>query len=73
MPTFTQEKTRFEIACERRIHELEAELSELQSDCDAKDNLIDDLRVELHSKTVTLNRVISDRTYLPSGTQSGTQ
>lgn len=65
MPTFTQEKTQFEIACERRIHELEAELSELQSDCDAKDSLIDDLRVELHSKSVTLSRVISDRTYTP--------
>ena len=64
MPTLEQKST-FEIACERRIHELEAELSELQSDCDAKDNLIDDLRVELHSKTVTLNRVISDRTYTP--------
>ena len=64
MPT-PETKSTFEIACERRIHELEAELSELQSDCDAKDNLIDDLRVELHSKTVTLNRVISDRTYTP--------
>jgi len=64
MPT-PETKSTFEIACETRIYALEAELAELQSDCDAKDNLIDDLRVELHSKTVTLNRVISDRTYTP--------
>ena len=64
MPTLEQKST-FEIACENRIYALEAELAELQCECDAKDNLITDLQIELHCKTVTLNRVISDRTYTP--------
>ncbi len=52
-----------EKAAEFRIEELEAELSELQSETTAKDNLIDDLRVELHTVKVQLQQCVGDRTF----------